>query len=54
MVPKYGDSLLEKGTVAKEQDVNEFMKKKASWLVGGGGGGGASLSCKGGIKGSIR
>ena len=31
MVPMYGDDLLQKGAVARDKDVNEFMMKKASW-----------------------
>jgi hypothetical protein len=36
----YGNALLEQGTVAKEKDVNEYLKKKASRLGPEGGGGG--------------
>ena len=35
----YGNALLEQGTVAKEKDVNEYLKKKASRLGPEGGGG---------------
>ena len=37
MMPNYGDSLLEARNVAKKDDVNEYLKSKASWHQVGGG-----------------